>query len=244
MGEDTDGFIWKEIGSRYGVDEDATIPSEEELHAPTSPARSDSSIRRKLSKLFSNISKRSQQTASVPDQDKESNPWRRRVRHAMCFFFAPESRPSDSDLVLSNNKKTVTCKRTSKWDTIRMNIALLEGYVYTWEYTLTHHDNSSYNIYRIFVGIERSTYDFDVVGFDKIIGYNSHGVSYNVGQHTVHREFTHGTDKSPLQKDIANFETGDKITVVLDLKETCTMQMYKNGEWFVTFLDIPTGSWT
>jgi len=175
------------------------------------------------------------------------NLWRRRVRQGARLFWDGSSRPSDSSLTLGNNNKTVSDNRTSKWDTIRTNCPLKKGVVYSWEYTLDYHDNSDFNSYRVFVGIERSTYAFASVGFDKIIGFNSYGVGYNLGEQCIHRNYIHTlTNKSILHQDPdGKFKTGDVITVKFDLKnlndnQCASMELFKNGRWFTTIDNIPT----
>ena len=259
MSDETDEYIWKEIGARYGMSENTDIPVDNDLtYEPVSPLVPDNTIKQTFTKLLGLFSKKKKQSSSsataIPKEQQQTPPvnneeeehdditrniWRKRVRYALHFYFEPKSRPSDTDLVLSNYNRTVTCNRQSKWDTIRMNTPLMKGNVYIWEYHLTSHDNGPYNIYRVFVGIERSDYEFEAVGFDKIIGYNSNGISYNVGQHSVHKSFSHDTTlKSAMQKQVGDFATGDVITVVVDFKKSFTMQMFKNGEWFLTIDNI------
>lgn len=174
------------------------------------------------------------------------NLWRRRVKQASRLRWEPKARPADSSLVLSNHNRTVSDNRTSKWDTIRTNLALRRGVVYHWEYSLDHHDNSDFNSYRIFVGVERSTYAFATVGFDKIIGFNSYGIGYNIGEQCIHRNYVHTlVHKSILhQESDGKFKTGDVITVRFDMKHldekgAARMELFKNGRWFFTVDDIP-----
>lgn len=245
--------------------------------SPTTPAQS-SSFRARLLDLFSTfvvgssredemIRRRSRRrklslvverenslsTCILLKEKKEltgmENIWRRRVKHGTNFCWDPDARTPDSTLVLSNYNKTVSNNRSSKWDTIRANYALKNPLVYYWEYILVRHDNSDFNSYRIFVGVERSTYEFTTVGFDKIIGFNSYGIGYNIGEHSIHRNFQHSlANKSRLAQDAnGKFKTGDIITVRFDLtrsnsceKPEATMDMFKNGQWFLTIDDIPT----
>lgn len=168
------------------------------------------------------------------------------IVHSNLVKWDPASRTPDTDIKMHDNDRTISCSRQSKWDTIRTNRKLVMGMVHGWEYVLEDHDNSGYNSYRVFVGIERSDYAFTEVGFDKIIGYNSNGVSYNVGEHSIHRDNSHNlNNRSVLHQRNFTFGPGDTISIMFDLKNLtsdrkASMYLYKNNEYFLTIGDIPT----
>jgi hypothetical protein len=186
-------------------------------------------------------------TAAELDKQEE-NAWRVRVRNGHQFRWDPESRQPDTTLVLSNFNRSVSNNRSSKWDTCRACVPLRTGYKHTWEYHLDNYeDHSSGNSFKVFVGIEKSTYDFNVIGFDKIIGWNSTGIGYNLGMTSLHRNNNHSTDAMFMNPSItAGFTTGDRITLRLDLenidnnKKQGKLEFFKNGVWFLTVDDVDT----
>ncbi len=147
---------------------------------------------------------------------------------------------------MHNNNKTISIEKPVKWDTIRANKKLKMGMIHCWEYTLDYHDNGPYNAYRIFVGIERSTYDFTSTASSKIIGYNSEGIGYNIGEHSIHRSHEYRVhNRSILYEKKFKFSTGDTIAIELDLQNlnssgTASMHLFKNNKYFHTIADIPT----
>ena len=171
----------------------------------------------------------------------DTTKWRTLV-YSNMIKWDPETRTPDSTLHMHNNNKTISCERPSGWQTIRATKILKMGMVHCWEYVLEDHDNGDYNLYRMFVGIEKSTYAFTEEGANKIIGYSSEGIGYNIGEHSIHREkTTHTGEKSILHKKQFNFSTGDTIAIKLDLlSETAAMHLFKNNEYFHTISDIPT----
>jgi len=190
-----------------------------------------------------NIQKADGEDEMTKATDDPPNMWRDLVREASMIKWDPGSRTPDSDIIMHNNNRTISCERRTVWDTIRTNKKLGMGTIHCWEYTLDDHDNSGYNIYRIFVGIERAT-QFTHLGSNKIVGLGSRGIGYNLGAHTVHREKPPKTT-SILKKQQFKFSTGDTIAIKLDLKnlsrsKTASMHLFKNNEYFHTVSNIAT----
>jgi hypothetical protein len=276
ISKDTDAYLWKIVGCNYNVFPAEILEKKISVETLQSilcepmdtSEKNDNILNRWLSTImsisyetFSNSLEQSgnesvENTAVDNDIEKDGSNnnselqrsflWRRIVFYYLNCVWDPNSRTPDTDIQMHNRNRTISCKRQSKWDTIRVNMCLKVGHIYTWEYSLDRHDNSTYNSYRIFIGIERSTYSFTLIGFDKIVGYNSYGVSYNIGEHSVHRDYDHSlTKRSKLYNMNYVFKTGDKIAIRLDLKNlsedgTAIMELFKNGEWFHTIDKIKT----
>jgi hypothetical protein len=216
--DENDEVLWKEIAKNYNIH----------------PTESDFQAIEAMTFRFGSLNL---------NQNKRQNLWRKIVKHGLFFYWDATSRTPDTDIVISPDKTMISLQRESRWDTICVRVPLNVGNVYYWEYKLIEHDNGGFNSYRIFAGIERADYKFNEDQFDKIIGYNSNGVSYNIGEHTVHTNSQHGlTERSPLHDQHYLFTAGDVITFRLDMKNLidnkATMDLFKNGEWFYTIKNI------
>ena len=237
LSPDNDGYLWKLVANQIGLnidDEEAVIAAQELL-----------SKKEEVEENQLDLSTLSLDVETVSEDSTLENLWRNRVQLNLVKW-EPDTRTPDTDITMHNNNKTILCEKKHKWNTIRTNRKLELGRVHCWEYTLDEHDNGGYNAYRVFVGIERSTYEFTKAERDKIVGLCSEGVGYNMGEHTVSINRSLNPSPSVLGQQNFVFSSGDTIAMKFDLKNLCdnsstaSMHLFKNNEYFHTITGVPT----
>jgi hypothetical protein len=117
-------------------------------------------------------------------------------------------------LQFKNNNRTIVKVSDKNWATVRSNLKLKPGEVYTWDLVLNEYKPHPSNTFNLLIGIESGSFDY--MSQVNIIGHSSLGFSVNLG--TMNKCMSKELFPVSYKTRNVKIKSGDIFTFKLDIK--------------------------